>query len=251
MSSLAAKRLPRVTPERRPELQEATVVAAIAQHLADLGIEQAFGVSGGAIALLFDALVDNESITLHHFRHETGAAFAAAEAYFVTRKPSLVFATTGPGTLNALNGIMAARWDGAKVVLVSGATSAPQRGRWATQETSSYTMPQDALYSQGQIFDFAVRMENAAEFPEVARRLALGLSRPGRFIAHVCQVPPTRGSVRRLGRFRGDRSGTPGTQAGRAQRGEDLLLAARQGDPARGPPELPRRYRARRSRRRD
>lgn len=187
MTNPAAKRIvPLIAPEIEPEIRESSVVSAIVQHLADLGVRHAFGVSGGAIALLFDALADNESITLHHFRHEAGAAFAATEAYFVTRSPTVAFATTGPGTLNALTGMMAGRWDGAKVILVSGATSSAQRGRWATQETSAYTIPQDALYTQGQIFDFAVRMESAAEFPEVARRLSLGLSRPGRFIAHVC-----------------------------------------------------------------
>jgi acetolactate synthase-1/2/3 large subunit len=185
-SNLALKRAPLAVPEREPEAREASAVAALVHHLADLGVEHAFGVSGGAIALLFDALVENPQIELHHFRHETGAAFAAAEAHFVTGKPTMVFATTGPGTLNVLTGMTAARWDGAKVVLVSGCTSSAQRGRWATQETSSYTLPQDALYGQNQIFDFAVRMESASEFPEVARRLSVGLSRPGRFIAHVC-----------------------------------------------------------------
>lgn len=165
---------------------EMTLSAALAEVLAELGVESAFGVSGGAIALFFDALIEGRRIRLHHFRHETGAAFAGAEAYFASGKPSVIFATTGPGTLNALTGLTAARWDGAKVVLVSGSTSAAQRGRWATQETSSYTLPQDGLYTQGPIFDFAVRVESAAELPEVARRLALGLSRPGGFVAHVC-----------------------------------------------------------------
>ena len=169
-------------PESRPEV---SLVAAFTQQLADLGIEQAFGVSGGAIALLFDALVESD-IELRHFRHESGAAFAAAEAHFASGKPSVVFATTGPGVLNALTGMTAARWDGAKVILISGATSSPQRGRWATQETSSYTLPQDLLYTKGPIFDFAVRMEQASELPEVIRRLSLGLSRPGGFVAHVC-----------------------------------------------------------------
>jgi len=172
--------------EDQPELRpEPTVVAALVHHLAELGVEQSFGVSGGAIALLFDALADSP-IALHHFRHETGATFAAVEAYFASNKPTLVFATTGPGTLNALNGMMAAKWDGAKVILVSGATNAGQRGRWATQESSSYTLPQDALYTRGPLFDFAVRMEQAAELPEVIRRLSLGLSRPEGFVAHVC-----------------------------------------------------------------
>ncbi|MCP4663197.1 MAG: thiamine pyrophosphate-binding protein [bacterium] len=186
MQNLAEKHIPFVPEEELRVQTEATVVAALIEHLADLGIERAFGVSGGAIALLFDALAEHDSIELHHFRHETGAAFAAAEAYFASGKPTMVFTTTGPGTLNCLTGITAARWDGAKVVLITGSTSAAQRGRWATQETSSYTMPQDVLYTQGQIFDFAVRMESPSEFPEVVRRLSLGLARPGGFIAHVC-----------------------------------------------------------------
>jgi acetolactate synthase-1/2/3 large subunit len=160
------------------------VVSALVEHLASLGVERAFGISGGAIALLFDALQES-TIELSHFRHETGAAFAAAEACFATGKPTVVFVTTGPGVLNSLTGLTAARWDGAKVVLVSGATSAPQRGRWATQETSPYTLPQDGLYTKGPIFDYAVRVEGVAELPEVFRRLSLGLRRPGGFIAHL------------------------------------------------------------------
>ncbi|MEM1201917.1 MAG: thiamine pyrophosphate-dependent enzyme [Acidobacteriota bacterium] len=190
---------PAVTPEPSGEPQtaaapasqpatsprEVTAVTALVQHLAELGVEQAFGVSGGAIALLFDAIADS-SLDLCHFRHETGAAFAATEAHFASGKPTAVFATTGPGLLNALTGITAARWDGAKVILLSGATSSPQRGRWATQETSAYTLPQDALYGQGPIFDYAVRVEHASELTVVARRLRQGMSRAGGFVAHVC-----------------------------------------------------------------
>ncbi len=165
--------------------RQATLVHALVEALRGLGVEKAFGVSGGAIALLFDAIEESQ-IELHHFRHESGSAFAATEAYFAAGKPTLVFATTGPGMLNVLTGLMAARWDGAKVILVSGATSVAQRGRWATQETSSYTLPQDALYSGGSIFDFAVRMEHPSELPEVLKRVSLGLSRPGGFVAHVC-----------------------------------------------------------------
>ena len=164
---------------------ETTVVAGLVDSLAALGVEQAFGVSGGAIALIFDAL-QVSSIELCHFRHETGAAFAATEAHFANGKPTVVFATTGPGLLNSLTGMTAARWDGAKVILISGATNSPQRGRWATQETSSYTTSQDLLYARGPIFDLAVRMEHASELPEVLRRLSLGLARPGGFIAHIC-----------------------------------------------------------------
>jgi acetolactate synthase-1/2/3 large subunit len=165
---------------RRPS----TLVRSLCECLHDLGVRQSFGVSGGAIALLFDALEDSP-IDVHHFRHESGAAFAAAEAHFASGRPTVVFATTGPGMLNALTGMTAARWDGAKVILITGATSVAQRGRWATQETSPYTMPQDALYARSTLFDFALRLESPTEFPEMIRRLALGMARPGGFVAHL------------------------------------------------------------------
>jgi acetolactate synthase-1/2/3 large subunit len=198
MQSLAQKRAaareglqPELTVESA--VSESSIVEAFTHHLTALGVERAFGVSGGAIALFFDA-VDESSIELHHFRHETGAAFAAAEAYFAAGKPAVVFATTGPGLLNVMTGIAAARFDGAKIILVSGATNSPQRGRWASQETSPYTMPQDVFYTRGPFFDFAVRMEHASELPEVLRRLTLGLSRPGGFIAHVSMPMSVQGN---------------------------------------------------------
>ncbi|MDA8016307.1 MAG: thiamine pyrophosphate-dependent enzyme [Thermoanaerobaculia bacterium] len=176
-------------PNRQPRPSsrstEISVAAALIDHLAALGVERAFGVSGGAIALLFDALQES-AVEIGHFRHESGAAFAACEASLASGRPTVVFATTGPGLLNALTGMTAARWDGARVILISGATSAPQRGRWATQETSSYTLPQDAFYSPGSpIFHFASRVEHPAELAQVARRLTQGLQRPGGFVAHV------------------------------------------------------------------
>lgn len=197
LASLTANEVEPQLPSAEPVVEpktDSTLVGGIVQALVDMGVEQAFGVSGGAIALLFDALAESQ-VELHHFRHESGAAFAASEAYFASGKPSVVFATTGPGLLNVLTGLTAARWDGAKVILVSGATSVAQRGRWATQETSSYTMPQDALYTRGPIFDFAIRMEHPSEYPEVIKRLSIGLSRPGGFIAHVC-VPMSMQSKR-------------------------------------------------------
>jgi acetolactate synthase-1/2/3 large subunit len=156
----------------------------LVEILEDLGVETAFGLIGGSIAPFAEAL-GSCSIKVVHCRHEGGAVFAAIEASFVSGRPSLVFTTTGPGLTNALTGVVAARRDGAKVILVSASTAAPQRGRWAFQETSTYTMPISGLFTSGPIFHYAVSVEQPAELPEIARRLAIGAQRPEGFVAHV------------------------------------------------------------------
>jgi acetolactate synthase-1/2/3 large subunit len=158
---------------------------AVVKMLEDMGVRYAFGVSGGAIAPMWHALEQSSCIKVLHFRHEAGAAFAATEAYFASERPVAVFATTGPGITNALTGLLAARWEGAKVILISAATSAPQRGRWACQETSTYTMPSDGIFTSGQVFHYATTIESNKQLPEIYRRVALGLARPGGFTAHL------------------------------------------------------------------
>ena len=119
---------------------------ALVDALLRLGVAHAFGVMGGAIAPFFHAVAHSDMTTLH-LRHEAGAAFAAIEASLATRKPVLVFTTAGPGLTNAMTGMLAARWDGAHVIFVSAATSAANRDRVATQETSAATIAATACSS--------------------------------------------------------------------------------------------------------
>lgn len=161
-----------------------SVAEAIAQILVEMGVSHAFGVSGGAMATLWAAL-SSSSIKVIHCRHEGGAAFAAVEASLVSNCPVVLFTTAGPGITNALTGLFAARGEGAKVILISACTSIPQRGRWAIQETSAYTLPTSGIFSTGVLFNYATILESATQLPQVARRLALGLSRPDGFVAHL------------------------------------------------------------------
>lgn len=160
-----------------------TASAALTDAFVRLGVTHAFGVMGGAIAPMFRALA-HSSITCHHFRHEAGAAFAAVEASLATRRPVVVFTTAGPGLTNAITGMHAARWEGAHVIFVSAATSAPNRGRVATQETSPATLGAD-LYHAGGALHYATTLEHAAQLPAIVRQLASGVARPGGFVAHV------------------------------------------------------------------
>ncbi len=182
-SKLLTRESPSTRAPASPAPVPATVAEGLAQAFRSLGVAHAYGVCGGAQALLWAAL--SKHLELLHFRHECGAAFAAAEAHFASGRPVVVFTTTGPGITNALTGLLAARSEGAKVILVSAYASAPRRGRGGIQETSGYTMPTSALFEAGHWFDDAVVLETPDQLPQVLRRLESGLRRPGGYVAHL------------------------------------------------------------------
>lgn len=170
-----------VLPEAEHRL---TVAEAVVQMLENLGVCCAYGVAGGAMASVWGAL-SNSLLQVMNFRHEAGAAFAATEAYFASGSPTVVFTTTGPGITNSLTGLFAARGEGAKVILISACTSIAQRGKWGIQETSYETLPTEGIFTPGKLFNYAATVESAAQLPQIFRKIALGLSGPGGFVAHL------------------------------------------------------------------
>jgi acetolactate synthase I/II/III large subunit len=172
-----------VVPAARPA-QPPTVVDELVQTLVALGVKYAFGVFGGGIGP-FCRAVQNSSIRLMHYRHEAGAAFAAIEASLASDALVVVLSTTGPGLTNLYTGMVAARWEGAKVLFVTGYTPAERRGRRAFQETSSYVPGAQDLFAAGSIFHHAAVIEHPAELAVAAARLQSGVGRPGGFVAHL------------------------------------------------------------------
>jgi acetolactate synthase-1/2/3 large subunit len=170
-------------PQAESGVEIVSVAAALVAILAELGVERAYGIGGGALVPIADALATSGIHTLH-CRHETGAAFAALEDSLASGRPTVVFATTGPGITNALTGLMAARWEGAKVVFVSAATSAKQTGRHAFQETNSHSLP-SGLYTAGSLFHYVETVADPSQLGQVAARLLRGLASPGGFVAHI------------------------------------------------------------------
>jgi acetolactate synthase I/II/III large subunit len=161
-----------------------SVSEAIVAALVNLGVEYAFAVFGGVIAPFCQALWQS-SIRLVHCRHEGGAAFAAIEASLSSGRPVVVASTAGPGATNLVTGMMAARWEGAKVLFVSGSTAASHRGRWAFQECSAAGTPHVELYRPGTLFHHAQVVEDHRELPSVLARLRNGMARPNGFVMHL------------------------------------------------------------------
>lgn len=160
------------------------MVDTLCEGLVDLGVREAFGVIGGAILPLHDALVRSR-IDVRHFQHEGGAAYAAVEASLVADRPVLVFTTTGPGLTNALSGVVAARQEGAKVVLVTGHAQAEHRGRAPIQETSEQSFAGAGLFAPGPYFDVARAVEHPDELGVALRQLANAMDGDGGCVAHL------------------------------------------------------------------
>jgi acetolactate synthase-1/2/3 large subunit len=161
-----------------------TMSRALVDVLIELGVEHAFGILGGAIAP-FCAEIADSSIRLTTFCHESGAGFAAIELSLATGCPVVVFGTTGPGITNMMTSMNAARWEGAKVIFLTGVTPSAKRGRWPLQETSGATAAVGELFTAGPVFHYASVVEDASELEVVTSRLAVGMSRANGFVAHL------------------------------------------------------------------
>jgi acetolactate synthase-1/2/3 large subunit len=150
--------------------------------LLGLGVRSVYGILGGAIAPFGDVLGRSE-LRFFAMRHEGGAAFAATEASLAAGRPTACVTTTGPGLTNALTGILAARSEGAHVIVISASTSPRQRGRFAVQETSDLGLVSPSALPAA--FDLATTLESPEQLVDLAVRLSAGLARVQGFVAHV------------------------------------------------------------------
>jgi acetolactate synthase-1/2/3 large subunit len=125
------------TGERRAESRPVTNGAqSVVRALENAGVEHIFGVQGGAIMPVYDALFDSE-MTHVTMAHEQGAAHAADAYGVVTGKPGICMATSGPGATNLVTGIADADMDSDPLVALTGQVPTAFVGSDAFQETDT------------------------------------------------------------------------------------------------------------------
>jgi len=114
------------------------VANQIVKALRDAGVTTIFGVPGGAISAVYDALLDEPGIKVINARHEASAVFAAAAHARVTGNVGVVLVTSGPGVTNTITGVASCFCDGLPVVVIGGEVPRKNHGRGALQEGSPY-----------------------------------------------------------------------------------------------------------------
>ena len=116
--------------------------SSIVRALENAGVEHAFGVQGGAIMPVYDALWDSD---IYHITmaHEQGASHAADAYGVVAGSPGIALATSGPGATNLVTGIADANMDSDAMVALTGQVPSDIVGSDGFQETDTtgVTMP--------------------------------------------------------------------------------------------------------------
>lgn len=116
-----------------------TVAELIAGYLRWRGVQRVYGLCGGHIQPIWDALA-RLGVAIIDVRHECAAVYMAHAEAELTGRPAVAMVTAGPGLTNAVTGLANASTSRAPVLLLSGRPPRPQTGRGALQE-----LPQRAI----------------------------------------------------------------------------------------------------------
>jgi acetolactate synthase I/II/III large subunit len=116
---------------------------ALLKALEEEGVENIFGIPGGASMPIYDPLVDKSSIRHILCRHEQGAGHAAEGYAWATGKVGVCMATSGPGATNLVTPLADAKMDSVPIVAITGQVPTPVVGNDAFQEAdiTGITMP--------------------------------------------------------------------------------------------------------------
>lgn len=94
----------------------------VASFLAQKGITTVFTVVGGGAMHLNDSLGHHSDLRCIYNHHEQASAMAAEAYYRVNNQMACCCVTSGPGAINALNGVAGAYQDSIPMIVLSGQT---------------------------------------------------------------------------------------------------------------------------------
>jgi len=122
--------------------QTITGAQSLVKSLEAAGVDNIFGIPGGAILPAYDPLMDSR---IRHIlvRHEQGAGHAAQGYAAATGRVGVCMATSGPGATNLVTPLADAHMDSVPMVAVTGQVGADLIGTDAFQEADirGITMP--------------------------------------------------------------------------------------------------------------
>ena len=98
------------------------------------GVDTIFGIPGGAVIPILDALYDDPDLRFVLMRHEQGAGHAADGYARATGRVGVCVATSGPGATNLVTALATANFDSVPMVAITGQVKTHLIGNDAFQE---------------------------------------------------------------------------------------------------------------------
>ncbi|KPD11273.1 thiamine pyrophosphate-binding protein [Phaeobacter sp. 11ANDIMAR09] len=104
----------------------------LARRLYEAGCRHAFGMPGGEVLTLVDALV-KAGIKFHLAKHENAAGFMGEGVHHSDGAPVILVATLGPGALNGVNVVANAHQDRVPMLVLTGCVDAAEEQSYTHQ----------------------------------------------------------------------------------------------------------------------
>lgn len=145
------------------------------------GVDAIFGIPGGPLIPLFDALFDDSDIRLFLTRHEQGAGHMAEGYAKASGRVAVCTGTSGPGATNLVTPIADAYMDSVPMIALTGQVGSTRVGTDAFQEADivGITLP---------IVKHSWLVKDAHELPTVLEEAmyVATTGRPGPVLVDVC-----------------------------------------------------------------
>ena len=162
---------------------KATGAQIVWESLLSEGVEVVFGLPGGAILPIYDALA-KYAYPIHHVlvTHEQGAAHMADGYGRSTGRVGVCMATSGPGATNLITGLATANMDSSPVVAITGQVATTLLGRDGFQEADVQGVSLPVTKHNYLVTDVS---ELPAAFKEAFHIARTG--RPGPVLIDICK----------------------------------------------------------------
>ena len=145
---------------------------AVVEALRGEGVRVVFGLPGGHVIGIFDALYHANDIAFFRTRHEHAAAHMAFAYAQLTGEPGVCLVTAGAGATNLVTGVAEAFVGALPIVVLAGRAATTNAHRGESQD-----VPTERLFAP--ITKLAMRVDHIEHLPDLMRQ-AFQVARGGR-----------------------------------------------------------------------
>lgn len=134
-------------------------------------VGQVFTVVGGGAMFLNDSFGHHEKFSCLYNHHEQASAMAAEGYARIAEKPAVVCVTSGPGAVNALNGVIGAYQDSVPMIVISGQVKSNMTVRSSGLKLRTLGGQEaDIVSAVGEMTKYAIQIQPGDDIPKILEK---------------------------------------------------------------------------------